>query len=200
MTLNRRTFLGTSALALAASTMTLEGCSFSSVMSNLGKFLPIGLSALAGVANLISPGAGTAIAALIGLINAAWGALQGAVHDYNTAPAAAKQTALEKVLLALDVVQEYLAKTTASLGVGTSTALKAAEAALLLITTTLGALEAQLAPKAAPAVANTHSAHAASHSVVTVAGNIPVSGKPGDFKKTFNEIVAGAGRSDLQLK
>lgn len=189
--MNRRSFLGTSALAVAgASTLTLDGCTFGSVMSNLAKYLPIGLTALAGIANLISPGVGTAIAALIGLINVAWGGLQAAVNAYNSAPAASKQTALEKVLVALDVVQEYLAKTAASLGLGptTSPAWKAAEAALLLITTTLGAIEAQLAPKAVPSVASVHLGH------VTA-----VTTKPSDFKKDYNKIVVAAGRSDLQL-
>src|SRR5271167_1609496 len=137
----RREFLRQSGLLLYAAAgigdagfLFLGGCSFSSVMSQLAKYLPIGLEALAGVANLISPGAGTAVSALIGLINVAWGGLQSAVNDYNAAPAASKQSALEKVLLALDAVQQAIAKTSAGLGIGDSTALKAAEAALLLIT------------------------------------------------------------------
>lgn len=201
--MNRRNFIGTTTLAVVgAGSLTLESCSFGSVMSNLAKYLPIGLNALAGVANLISPGVGTVVAALIGQIQSAWGGLQAAVNEYNAAPAASKQTALEKVLLALDLVQEYLAKTATSLGVGSSAALKAAEAALLLITTTLGAIEAQLAPKAAPTVSTLHAAHASLHSVgsVSVTGTpIAVTGKPGDFKAAFNKIVADAGRADLKL-
>src|SRR5271163_217896 len=151
--MNRRRFIGTTALAAAAgpSLLTLEGCAFGSVMAQLGKYLPIGLQALAGIASLISPGAGAAISALIGLINAAWGGLQAAVNAYNSAPAASKQTALEKVLEALDAVQSTIAQTSTALGVGGSEIVKAAEAALLLITTTLASIEAQLAPHA-PAV------------------------------------------------
>jgi hypothetical protein len=180
------------------------GCTFGSVMANLAKFLPIGLNALAGVAALISPGAGTAITPLIGLVNVAWGALQGAVNDYNSAPAASKQTTLEKVLLALDEVQQYLAQTYQQVGITAqnSPPLKAAEAALLVITTTLGAIEAQLAPQAAPPTASMHVAHAQARSVSSVEVNgiaVQVTGKPQDFKTTYNTIMQNAGRSDLKL-
>jgi hypothetical protein len=180
----------------------MEGCTFSGVMAQLGKYLPIGLSALTGVANIVAPGAGTAVSALIGLIQAAWGGLQGAVNTYNSAPSTSKQTELEKVLQALDAVQGQIGQTTQALGIGGTTAVKAASAALLLITTTLGSIEAQLAPKAAPVVANTHLAHASARSVqnVTVNSSIPLTGKPADFKKAFNEVMQQAGRSDLALR
>jgi hypothetical protein len=204
MNLNRRNFIQTGALAVAgASTLTLEGCTFGSVMGQLAKYLPIGLFALAGVANLISPGAGTLVASLIGLIQSAWGGLQAAVNDYNAAPSASKQTMMGKVLEALDAVQSELAKTASALGVGGTVALKAAEAALLLITSTLAAIESQLAPQAAPSTAAFHANHASAHSVssVSVTGMpVAVSGKPADFVKTFNKIMDQAGRTDLHLK
>ncbi len=201
--MKRRTFISTAALAAAAgpSLLTLEGCSFGSVMAELGKYLPIGLQALAGIASLISPAAGAAISALIGLINAAWGGLQAAVNAYNSAPAADKQTALQKVLEALDAVQSTIAQTTTALGVGGTAIVKAAEAALLLITTTLASIEAQLAPQA-PAVASVHAAHAAAHpatSVQTGGTTLQIDGKPQHFKASYNLIMVNAGRSDLKL-
>jgi hypothetical protein len=203
--MNRRGFIGTAALAAAAgpSLLTLEGCSFGSVMANLAKYLPIALQAVAGVAAIVAPGAGTAIAALIGMINTAFGALQAAVNTYNSAAAADKATTLEKVLVALDAVQGQLAATIKALGVATSPAIQGAEAALLLVTTTLASIEATLAPQAPPVVASTHAAHAQAASVgsVTVNGiTLPVTGKPGDFKTTFNKIMTDAGRPDLVLK
>lgn len=205
--MNRRNFLshtslGTALLITGLGTAELEeGCSFSSVMSQLAKYLPIGLQALAGVAALINPAVGSAVAGIIGLVNTAWGALQGAVNDYNSASAASKQTTLEKVLLALDSVQEYLAKVTQSLGVANTTEVKAATAALLLISATLASIESQLAPQAAPAVATVHTAHAktASVSTVQVSTGIVVTGKPKDFKAAYNTIMQQAGRADLKL-
>lgn len=187
---------------VGAAGLTLEGCTFGSVMANLAKYLPIALRAVAGVAAIVAPGMGTAVASLIGLINTAFGALQGAVNDYNSAPAASKQTTLEKVLLALDLVQEYLGQTVKALGGGTNAALQGAEAALLLISTTLASIEATLAPQAAPTVASAHSTHASARSVSSVTVNgitLAVSGKPGDFKRDFDKIMTDAGRGDLKL-
>lgn len=209
--MNRRNFLAHTSLGTAAVISGCfgtvaefeEGCSFSSVMSQLAKYLPIGLQALAGVATLINPAAGSAVAGIIGLVNTAWGALQGAVNDYNSAPAASKQTTLEKVLVALDSVQEYLASVTKSLGVSSDTVVKAATAALLLISTTLASIEAQLAPQAAPAVTAAHVSHAAAIKAattsVTVTSGIVVTGKPSDFKSCYNTIMQQAGRADLKL-
>ena len=201
--MNRREFVTTSGIAVTMiGTVGLEGCTFGSVMANLAKYLPIALRAVAGVAAIVAPGMGTAVASLIGLINTAFGALQGAVNDYNSAPAASKQTTLEKVLLALDLVQEYLGQTVKALGGGTNAALQGAEAALLLISTTLASIEATLAPQAAPTVASAHSTHASARSVSSVTVNgitLAVSGKPGDFKRDFDKIMTDAGRGDLKL-
>lgn len=200
--MNRREFLTNSSLATAAlASGVIEGCSFGSVMSSLGKYLPIALQALAGVATLLGPEYGVAISALVGLVNRAFGALQGAVNSYNSAPAVDKQNVLGEVLTAIDAVQTSLANVTQSLGVANSTVVKAAIAALLLISTTLGSIEATLAPKSAPAVSSFHVSHAktASVSSVNVSTGITVTGKPSDFKKTYNTIMQQAGRADLKL-
>lgn len=207
--MNRRNFIGTTALAAVAapSILTLEGCSFASAMSKLATYLPIALKAVAGIAAIVAPGAGTAVAAILGMVSTAFGALMGAVNDYNSAPAASKQTMLEKVLLTLDEVQQYLTQTVTALGAGPSNvALQAAEAALTVTIATLGSIEATLAPQAAPAVASTHIAHARagvfqSASVVTVNGNsIAVTGNPKDYKSAYNTIMVNASRPDLKLQ
>lgn len=90
--MNRRSFLGTTALATAAgpSIFLLDACAFSSVMSKLATYLPIALKAVAGITTIVAPGSGTAVAAILGMVSGAFGALQGAVNDYNSAPAASK--------------------------------------------------------------------------------------------------------------
>lgn len=209
----RREFLKQSGLLLYAMTaiastpvMFIEGCSFGSVMAHLATYLPIALKAVAGVAAIVAPGAGTAVAAILGMVSSSFGALQGAVNDYNSAPAASKQTTLEKVLLSLDLVQEYLGQAYTALGLNPSSVMiQGAQAALTLIIATLGSIEATLAPQAPPTTASVHLAHSRtgalkSASSVTVGGmSVAVTGNLKDFKGAYNTVMQNAGRPDLKL-
>jgi hypothetical protein len=174
-------------------------------MQKLEQYIPIGLQVFSGIVSIINPLAGTVLAGLTGLFSKLWGDLTKTISDYNAAPAAGKATALEQVLTALDAVQGNLAKILSDVNAN-STAAQVAKAALLLLTSTLAAIEAQLAPQAAPkAVGIDHLGHAnllAVPHTVSIGSNqliVKPATSRADFIKQHNNIMLAAGYTDRQL-
>lgn len=110
------------------------------------------------------------------------------------------------MLLALDLVQEYLQQAYTALGVNPANVLiQGAQAALTVIIATLGSVEATLAPHAPTTSASAHLQHSRAGALkgatsVSVNGvSIAVTGNPKDFTKTFDTIMQDIGRADLKV-
>src|SRR5271170_5427721 len=97
--LSRRQFFqksghGALSLAIAVATgeasVTLTGCSFGDVLTNLEKYVPIALQAFAGVVTLLNPTAGSVLSIAITAAKALWTDLQAVLAAYNAAPSADK--------------------------------------------------------------------------------------------------------------
>jgi hypothetical protein len=189
--------------------LIVAGCPpFATVMQKLKQYVPIGLQAFAGVVAIINPPVGSALALAAPLVNKAWSDLSSTIDAYNAAPAADKSSALGATLTALDALEANLKQSVTDLGGNPSSPeVQAAQAALLLLTTTLTAIESQLVPPQAPpalVIAHAHAriAMAQGPRTVMVAHDsivlVPAK-SPSDFCAQYNRIMASAGHPDRRL-
>jgi hypothetical protein len=195
-------------LAITLSLMlAVTGCTFASAMSQLQTWAPVGLTAFTGIVSILNPAVGSPLAVWSGRVIKVWGDMQAGIRAYNDAPAANKATRMGELLTVLDAVQGELKQGIADLGANPSSVdVQAAQAALLLLQTTLATIEAKLAPKAPAPVAATHTQHTTefegartvrvNKSTLTIG---PVT-SGSDFKKQFNVIMQHAGLIEYQLR
>ena len=198
--MKRRQFLTTGAVAVGGlALIPLEGCSFATAIADLEAYLPVGLQAFAGIVDIINPLAGSALETLVVAVPKVWAAITVAINNYKAAGATGT---LSGVIAALEAGESAITAVFGALsGLVTvpATDLQAAQAALLLMETTLAAIQAKMgttAPIAAPA------AHVALPTVRNVGAiQIDVAGKPSGkyFKQTFNAIMAAANHNERKL-
>jgi len=180
--MNRRQFTGhlvggAAGLALAGTSLTLEGCS---AISDLETWVPVGLTAFDGVAAIVD----AAFTAVATTVDALWGAVQNAIALYqnSTDPVATK---LDKVIATLDALAGGLTQALAALPISIPSAvLTAAKLALALIIATLKSIRNRLQPPA-PAPVGLYAGAGAS---------APATSKK-DFVKKFNKIMSDNGQS-----
>lgn len=181
MKLTRREFTGHlvtggAAVALAGTSLTLEGCS---ALSELETWVPVGLAGFDGLAAIVD-GPFLAIATTV---DALWGAVENAIslYQHSTDPT---NTKLDKIIAALDALAGGLTQAVAALPVSISAAvLGAAKLALGLLIATLKRIQAKLEPVPTPVAA---------HVRLAMAGVAPATSKA-DFVSKFNAIMADAG-------
>ena len=133
---------GAGVLALAGSTITLEGCTPAGAWSELEQWVPVGLAAFDGVALIVD----TVFTAIAATTDALWAAVENAVSLYmHTADPT--QTVLDKVIAALDALSGGLTQAIAALPVSIpANILAAARAVLNLTISTLKSIQAKIEP------------------------------------------------------
>jgi len=160
--------------------LIISGCSFASGIQQLERYAPIGLNAFSqvvailleagvikvGTASNLNDGASKGTAVLADL--------QAALTAYQASPSPDKLTAVQN---ALNAASATLSQFAADLGVASGNkAVVAAQAGLLVITTTLASISAAMAPKA-------------SLSKVAKASKLDVK----SFRKQFNSVMLAHG-------
>jgi hypothetical protein len=178
--MNRRRFVGhlgtgAAALALAGTTVTLEGCS---ALDELNTWVPVGLAAFDGVASIVD-GPLTLIATTV---DALWAAVSNAIglYQHSTDP---QNTKLDKVIAALDALNGGLAQALAALPISIPAGvLAASKAGLSLLIATLISIRNRLQPTAPPVA-------------MTAARGVAPAKNTKDFVKQFNAIMAANGQT-----
>jgi len=168
-------------VAVLSLALVVSGCSFSSGIAQVEKYAPIGLNAFSQVVALLLE-AGVIKAGVASNLNdgvakgtAVLADLQAALTAYQANPSPDKLTA---VINALNAASATLGQFAADLGVNPAgNAVVAAQAGLLVITTTLSSISAALSPST-PVVAKAAKAS-------------KISAK--DFKKQFNAVMLAHG-------
>lgn len=135
-------------------TSTLEmGCWFSGDLEKqIAAYANIGLQAFQSVVDLlvgggvIQPGQGQTIDAVIALVKAGFADIQTAVAAYENAPADQKQTALQKVSLAVQIAQENIQQFWNDLHIPDEKLSALIQGLLGIILSTLAGFAAQLPP------------------------------------------------------
>lgn len=176
-------------LALFLSTvLVLQGCSFSSIMSNIAKWLPVGeqafseIVAILAAAGVVGVNVQNQATGAVAVVNKDFADIQNAITQYNAAPSIDKATTLQKVTTAMGVLQTDLTTFLNDARVLDQKDVNVITLAVGALTTTLAALEAQISP---------------SPSVTTTAVNAPKT--PSAFKKAFNQILASNGYPQYQI-
>lgn len=181
--MNRRQFgghlvTGGLGLALAGTSLTLEGCS---AISDLESWVPVGLAAFDGVAAIVD----SVFTTIATTVDALWAAVNAAIANYqhSTDP---QVTRLDKLIAALDALAGGLTQALAALPVSIPAGvLTAAKAILALTIATLKSIQARLEPTPTPVSANVRAA---------IGGVQPAKSKK-DYIKQVNSICASNGVS-----
>lgn len=180
---SRREFVGhlvggaAATALLATAGLALGGCpKVETVISDLQRWMPVGLQAFAGVVAIINPLAGSALALAVVASKAVWTDVSAAIAGYENAPATGKDTWLHKIQTVLGQLIVSLPDIIKNVGANVP-ALSTITAALNLIMSTVSTIDASLGG-VPPVVAG-----AAPRAVVT--------GK--QFKSQFNQIVINGG-------
>ena len=173
--MNRRQFTGhlvtgAAGLALAGTSLTLEGCS---AISELESWVPIGLAAFDGVASIV----GGPFSVIATTVDALWAAVENAISLYQHS-GDPTNTKLDKLIATLDALAGGLSQALAALPVSIpAAALSAAKLGLALLIATLKSIRNKLQPAPAPV------AYAA-------AGATAPASSTKDFVKKFNQIMS----------
>jgi hypothetical protein len=187
----RRTFVTRSFAALAALPFVgiLSSCSLESVWTAIQKYVPLGLSAFSAVLSILS-GAdfpiGAALAGIIALVQKAFGDLQAAVADYQSAPSGAKQGLIAKVSEALTIIEANLQSFWNGLSIPDAKLEGVIEGLIGVIVTTLQGFAAALPTSQTPAA---NAARAARASLPKIAGGAAKRRSEREFKKDFNAVL-----------
>lgn len=189
MKLRKQVFAVTMAFAL----LYAQACSFASAIQQLKQWAPTVLTAFTGVVSIINPAAGSGLALAdlaITKLFAPGGPVFAAINQYQANPGTGTLANLTSALDAANSQFEAaLNDIPATLN---QNDVKAVQASLLLLITTLESFEARLAP--APPV--TQAAHRAR---AVVSGVTPAKNR-GDFVKKYNSIMAQNGHPEVHLQ
>jgi hypothetical protein len=182
----------TGLLAIALSiTLVVSGCSFSSTVTQIGKYLPVGIQAFETILSLlagagrIKAGSVTALDNDANLVSVAFSDIRSGVDAYNAAPASDKATKLQSIVLALVSAEGALTKLESDTHMGSTAEQLMVNGLLGVIVTTLTAFEVNLGGAASPA-----KLARASAAVPSVK----------QFKAQFNAILVQGGHADKQLR
>ena len=196
--MNRRTFMGTSLVAVGSGTMLLEGCTFGGVIAEIKAYIPIGIAAFNGVVTLLTglgiipPGTSTLLALLIAAVKGGFADIIAAIDAYNNAPAADKTTLLQKISLILSEISANIGKFFADLNISNSSVLTLVTGLVQLILSTLAGFASQLPAPPTPVAL---SARVAGHPIVITPKILSRS----EFKAQWNKTVTTAGHPELVL-
>jgi len=176
--MNRRQFTGhlVGGLALAGTSLTLEGCS---AISDLQSWVPVGLAAFDGVAAVVD----SVFTTVATTVDALWAAVNAAIayYQHSTDPVT---TRLDKLIAALDALASGLTQAVAALPVSIPAGvLTAAKAILALTIATLKSIQARLEPTPTPVPAAVK---------LAIGGTAPAKSKR-DYVKQVNAICAANG-------
>ena len=198
MTTTRRGFFGYGAGALTAvcfGSLFQTACSFTSIVSAVLKYVPMGLTAFSAILSLLAGyGIPTAsIEAIVNLVKAAFSDLQVAIQQYNDAPAANKTTFLGKISTALSVVEAELQAFWNSLSLPDPQAASLIQGLLGLIISTLQGFAPSLP---APAPTEAAQKRALLPKLITVT---PQRRTPSQFRNDWNQMATAAGHSEAVI-
>ena len=188
--MNRREFCSRfpklGVLLFVLGSMFETACSWNqSVYEQIIGYVGVGLQGFQAVVDLlvgqgvIKTGQGTAVDSVITLVNAAFAALQTAVADYQSAPAANKATMLGKISTALQVAENDIGKFWQSLSIPDANLAATIAGLLGIIVSTLAGFAVKLPAPPASMKAVIPPALAAAPKARTAK----------EFKKDFNNIL-----------
>lgn len=171
-----------------------QACSFSSAIANLAKWAPTVLTAFSGVVTIINPAAGSGLALADVAITKLFGVGGPVLTAISAYQASANTTTLASLTSALQAANAQFSAALADLPPGLNPQdEQAAESALLLLTTTLEAFEAQIGVQP-PAAAN------AQHVARAMALGVAPAKDLKDFDKKWNQIMQSTGHQAQMLK
>lgn len=168
--------------------LVFAGCSFSDGVAQLDKYLPVALQAFEGVLAILAEtgaikvGEASTLTAAATEVNKDFGDLQAAVNSYEQVKGT-DSSALTKVTQAIGVIEGDLGVLEQDAHIKDSKAQTTVEAALLLIQTTLGSIEAGLTP-----TSSVQAKKAAQKLTVK------------SFKHSYNGIVSQGGYPEHELR
>lgn len=202
--ISRRALLKKTPLVLsyAVGISALAGCpKIGDVLAVLETYVPVGLQAFTGIVTLINPPVGTGLALAVIAAKAGWADVSAAIAFYQSAPAAAKSTALGKVDTALEGLVGGLQKVLNSFGLSSQTDQQAAVAALMLLIATLSGIQAGITPAGVTTAARARRAAIPARMVVGAQSvEISSTADPKKFKAQYNAIMNAGGHPQLQLQ
>lgn len=189
--MKRRKFIGSLAGSLAVGmSFAAAGCSFESIFATISAFVPVGLSALAGIIALI-PGLSVASPILLA-VKAAFADLSAIVTEYQNAPSADKATLLGKITTALSAVIDNFQTFVSSLSIPSGVATLVEGFASLILSTLEGFANALTPTATAPAIQ-------ARLSTRTIQVS-PARRSVKDFKKQWNALASANGHPEVELQ
>lgn len=201
--ISRRALLKKTPLVLsyAVGISALAGCpKIGDVLAVLETYVPVGLQAFTGIVTLINPPVGTGLTLAVIAAKAGWADVSAAIAFYQSAPAAAKSTALGKVDTALEGLVGGLQKVLNSFGLSSQTDQQAAVAALMLLIATLSGIQAGITPAGVTAARARRAAIPARMVVGAQSVEISSTADPKKFKAQYNAIMNAGGHPQLQLQ
>ena len=200
--LGRRAFNSMLLAFLAFGSMAAKGCD--SVLSEIQTWVPIGISAVGNLLNLLGSfgvipvGAGTAAAMLLSSITTIFNDVLADIQAWNANPT---NSTLQKIQAELQSISGQLSAFVASLTIPNAKWAQLVAALLGLILSTLAGYISQLAQK----IGSTASAAASAvrTKVMMQSGPVvvvePIKRKPEQFKKEYNADLDAAGFSTFEI-
>lgn len=182
------------AVTMSMAILYAQACSFSSAIANLAKWAPTVLTAFSGIVTIVNPAVGSGLAladVAITKLFGVGGPVLTAISAYQSNPGT---TSLQSLTNALQDANAQLNTAFSDIPANLNpNDVKAVEAGLLLLVTTLESFEAQLGIQP-PVTAN------AAHVSRAVAVGVAPAKNLNDFKKKWNAIMVANGRSAQVLK
>jgi hypothetical protein len=190
--MGRRKF-GKSALMLAILSAWFgnTAASCSGIYAQIAAYVGVGIQAFSSVVSLLAGAGiitlpeGTAIAAVLTLVKAAWADVQAAIAAYQAAPAASKATLSGKISVALTAVQTTIQQFWTDVKIPDAQLANTVSGLLGLVVSTIAGFLAALPVTPAPASARVFKALPINPKVISVS----------QFRKQFNSILAANGYS-----
>lgn len=151
--MNRRNFISLSFITtLFMSALGMAGCSFASIEAQIKIYLPIAVTAISNLLNLLGSvgviplGTGTAAAALVETINAAVVAALQAIDEYENDPAADKATLIGKIVSILKAISDNVSSFVSALNLTGNPIISTVTAVVSVIVSTLAGFIQSLMP------------------------------------------------------
>lgn len=196
MKMNKREFLGhltgAGMLALAGTSLALEGCPAQGAWDQLETWIPVAIVAFDGVVAFVD----SVLTAIGAAVDVTWKIVEAAVNTYIHTPNPTG-TLLEKVIAGMDALESQMQNIIAALPPGLdATILKAAQWGFAFILATLKSIEAKINPTPTPVQL---AAHAKTKTVLASLPAVPAAKDTDDFIKQFNAGMAANGQT-LQVK
>jgi hypothetical protein len=188
--MNRRVFATRLAAAIAlVPLMGSVACSWGTVWSDIKKYAPVGLSAVASVVSILT-GAGVlgiglnaAISVILGLINKGFGDVQAAVNQYQAAPGTGLAAQISGILTVLEAnIQQFWSDLT----IPDPQLASLIQGLLGVITSTIAGFLTQLPAPTTPAAAQARTMRANLQRTIPY---VPQKRSVAQFKSAFNSLL-----------